>query len=61
MEHSKNLSVNSPLSYHIYNNDDGWFLNVKGESQIGPVDSFSEIDKYAKVLLTLEKELESIV
>lgn len=61
MEFVKDRSNSFPRSYHIYNNEDGWFLNFEGRSEIGPVESFSEIERCAKVLLTLEKELESII
>lgn len=49
-----------PISYLIFNKGRNWYLSLNGETRFGPIKSYAEAEKYAKVLSTLESQLKDV-
>ncbi|WP_144393489.1 hypothetical protein [Pleionea sediminis] len=61
MEAAKKETFNTPESYLIYNDTDGWFLKLNGDSILGPFESYFDVEKRAKVFCVLSNELKDVV
>lgn len=46
-----------PVSYLIFNNEQGWFLNINGETCVGPMQTYAEADKQAKIIVAVDQQV----